>query len=235
MGTMKMKIDWPVVALIAVVGVIAIAALRVLGIEKADLAAMSAEQWTVMAGIVGGALGTCVVAFRGKVAERVPAPGGATKPPPTPPSSGVGPAAALLLAVAIPNVVGCGASALRVHATIADAVGRTVDPACDELGAARGRALDECAAEPSADADAACVARAREEYAPAVTTCAAAADIHDAWCDEIVRAEARGGEWSWAEGLPFAIRMLELAARLAADLHVDLPPELAQLAARGAQ
>lgn len=140
------RIDWPVVALIAVVGLIAIAALRVLGIEKADLAAMSAEQWTMVAGILGGFAGTLVVAFRGKVAERVPT--GTTKPPPAPPSSGIGPAAALLLAVAIaiPNV-GCGASALSAHARassvltvaiegadhLADVGGEVAMAACESL------------------------------------------------------------------------------------------------------
>jgi hypothetical protein len=242
-GTTGTKIDWPVVALIAVVGLIAIAALRVLGVEKADLAALSAEQWTMVAGVLGGFLGTCVVAFRGKVYERS-APSSAAGSPrrDREGSSQVGVLLWLALVGGLAllfTLPGCGVSALRVHAGVASAVGATIDGACDEVGTMRAAALEACAAAPTADADAACVAREQDRFDPVVGGCGAAATVHDEWADELVREVGRDDGWTWADGLDLATRALDAASRLLPDLerlgvHADLPPELAALVSRGA-
>src|SRR5262245_37900089 len=111
--TNESRLDWPMVVLIAVVVAGAIAALRVLGIDKGDIAAITPQQWLVIASIVGGAAGTLVAAFRREVYRGKSTSTSTSRPPPGP---GAGPVAVLLLAAAIAiPVPGCGAGALASH------------------------------------------------------------------------------------------------------------------------
>lgn len=143
----------------------------------------------------------------------------------------------VLLVVGAASLTGCGASALRVHASVATTVGAALDVGCEQLAADRTAASDACAAEPTADADAACVAAVRARYAPAVRGCQLAADAHDAWCEGLVEAAA-GDDFDLADGLPWVTRALALgvdvvALLAAVGIEVTLPPELAALAGGG--
>lgn len=133
---------------------------------------------------------------------------------------------------------GCGASALRVHATVASTVGAVLDAACHEVETGRTAASDACAGEPTADADAACVAAVRTRYEAPVAGCHLAAEAHDAWRDGLVEAAA-GEPFTLADdGLPWVLRLLALlpdlvAALAAVGVDLDLPPELAALTGGG--
>ena len=236
------KIDWPLVALIAVVLTAAIAALRVLGITAEKLAEVTPEQWLLTASIIGGAAGTLYASFRGHVLGRSSVP---VRERETPSGEEGSVALGVLMWIVLAGgavvlgslLTGCGASALRVHAGVASTLGATLDVGCEQLAADRTAASDACAAEPTADADAACVAAVRARYAPAVRGCQLAADAHDAWCEGLVEAAA-GDDFDLADGLPWVTRALALgvdvvALLAAVGIEVTLPPELAALAGGG--
>lgn len=65
----KRRYDWPGVALIAVVGSLAIAALVVLDVTWEKVAAVPLSQWVMIASTLAGAAGTVVAAFRRPVTE----------------------------------------------------------------------------------------------------------------------------------------------------------------------
>lgn len=246
----------------AVVVLLALVAAWRLDVDIDKIASISADQWILIATGVGGVVVAVRNAWRESV-RRVPAIAERETPvEPRRPEEGmthpetlawvlcyallaglalsralahVG--AVLLVVVAAAGLTGCGASALRVHAGVASTLGATLDQACEEVETGRARALDGCAGEPDADADAACLARERARYAEAVDGCGATKTVHDAWADEIVEGASRD-TWTWEDGLPLVVRMLDVAMRLvphleALGVHVDLGP-LAALAARGA-
>lgn len=251
METVWQRLSWPQVVALAtlVAGVVAI--LVAVPTEK-----LTAIPWEGVAGVVAilvGGTGSALVGplFRPR-SSGTPSPVPAdvrSRPTDPPPRRGEDGHARLELLVAIivwaigaviaaSHLSGCGASAIRIHAGVASSVGASVNEACHAVETGRAQAIADCADELTADADEACVARARGRYTEAVAGCAIAKVAHDAWADELVLAITRDS-WTWADGLPLAVRMLDAMTRLVPHLeglglHLDLS-ELAGLAARGAQ
>lgn len=64
--------DWPQVALVAVVGAIAIAAIVALDLDAEKIAAVPLSEWTIIASAVTGVVGTIAAAMRGRAVERLP-------------------------------------------------------------------------------------------------------------------------------------------------------------------
>lgn len=247
----------------AVVVLLALVAAWRLDVDIDKIASISADQWILIATGVGGVVVAVRNAWRESV-RRVPAIAERETPvEPRRPEEGMAHpetlawvlcyallaglalsralahlGAVLLVVVAAAGLTGCGASALRVHASVATTVGAALDVGCEQLAADRTAASDACAAEPTADADAACVAAVRARYAAAVRGCQLAADAHDAWCESLVEAAAGDDDFGLADGLPWVTRALALgvdvvALLAAVGIEVTLPPELAALAGGG--
>lgn len=233
----------------------ALIAAWMLDVDIDKIASISAANWTLIAVGGGGVVVALRNAFRGNVADRAAAPASLGlravalgddddhDDDETPPSGTEGSVALGLLtwiglvgsALVLASMLsGCSPSALRVHAGIASTVGAIVDEACQQVERDRTAGSDACAREPSADADAACVAAVRARYEAPLAGCELAADVHDDWCAGLVQAEASDGDFTLADGLPWVTRFLEAAGDLvrlleAVGVDVDLPPELAAL------
>lgn len=143
-----------------------------------------------------------------------------------------GGAAVLVLVFALgPSLVGCGASALRVHAIAADTSGRVLDTTCSEVRTAR-RAEQEAVPQTTREETLERVTAVRERWAPLVSSCNVIAEAHGAWVDVLVHAVA-GGELDLTLAIPLALRVAtgwaDLAP-LATAVGIALPPPPAELA-----
>lgn len=129
---------------------------------------------------------------------------------------------------------GCGSSPVRMQAVIADTAGASLDEACQAVHAQRSAAQEAVAT------DHAAVLAIRARYAPAIASCNLVADAHDAWTDEIERAEAaaqRGEPYTLDVSLGLAVLASwpDLEALLEAEhIHLGPPdPELQAIAPDG--
>lgn len=144
----------------------------------------------------------------------------------------VGPALLLapLLAVVL---VGCGASALRLHALAADTSGAVLGATCQEVRATRG-AEQLAVPHTTFEETRARVDEVRARWAPAVAACNVVAEAHGAWVDVIVHA-VTVGDLDLSVALPLALRVLTSwgdLVPLASAVGLALPPppvELVQL------
>lgn len=133
----------------------------------------------------------------------------------------------LLFALAL---VGCGASALRVHAIAADASGALLDATCQEVRTARG-AEQLAVPHTTLEETQALVDDVRSRWAPAVAACNVVAEAHGAWIDAIVHA-VTVGELDLTIALPLAARLVTAWADLvplASAVGLALPPPPAEL------
>lgn len=134
---------------------------------------------------------------------------------------------------------GCG-STLRVHATIADVAGATLDESCSSVQTHRRVQLEEAiAAHEYAEDAAAAVDQVRARWAPALDGCDLVTTAHDAWVDAITLASV-SGTYDLAHAVADVRRLLEawrplveLLGRVGIDLPAP-PPELAGLLSGGA-
>lgn len=202
------KIDWPLVALIAVVLTAAIAALRVLGITAEKLAEVTPEQWLLTASIIGGAAGTLYASFRGHVLGR-PA-----REPSTPPSGEDGSVAlGLLMWIVLAGgalvlgslLTGCGGGILATHARAATIALVSIEGAQRALAAGHQ-------AEVAACPDPACVAEVDGRWIPAGGVLDATLPVVLAWVGTLEVAELAGTPDAELESV------LELAMARAQDV-----------------
>lgn len=206
-------IDWPLVALIAVVLTAAIAALRVLGITAEKLAEVTPEQWLLTASIIGGAAGTLYASFRGHVLGRssVPVRGRETLPPPSGEEGSV--ALGLLMWIVLAGgalvlgslLTGCGGGILATHARAATIALVSIQGAQRVLEAGH---RDELAACP----DPACVADVDRRWISAGVALDAALPVVGAWIGTLEIAELAGTPDAELESV------LELAMARAQDV-----------------
>lgn len=133
----------------------------------------------------------------------------------------------LLFAFAL---VGCGASALRVHAIAADTSGALLDATCQEVRTTRG-AEQLAVPHTTLEETQALVDDVRARWAPAVAACNVVAEAHGAWVDAIVHA-VTVGELDLTIALPLALRVVTAWADLvplASAVGLALPPPPAEL------
>lgn len=134
---------------------------------------------------------------------------------------------ALLFACAL---VGCGASALRIHALAADTSGTVLDATCQEVRATRG-AEQLAVPHTTLEETRARVDDVRARWAPAVAACNVVAEAHGAWVDVIVHA-VTVGDLDLSIALPLALRVLTSWGDLvpvANAVGLALPPPPAEL------
>ncbi|MFA7295732.1 MAG: hypothetical protein WC211_00935 [Dehalococcoidia bacterium] len=121
---------------------------------------------------------------------------------------------------------GCGASALQVHATVADTVGQVITASGDELLDARQRDLDTAHQGAAYREDAAAaVAAVRLRYEPAVASYDALRLTHDAWVETLLLAAAGDLDDAprWAALAARCLRAYDGWALAARSLGLDVP------------
>lgn len=237
------KIEWPTAAVLVAV----IAAIVTVWVTSPD------HRGDILA--VLGTVGAIVLAVMRALASGAPPPpppppaatGGDTDGPPTTPQrlsrpTRIGGDAARSGAFLAPTLAflglalltGCGASTLRVHASILDASGRVLDSACSEARTARN--AEQSALPETREGATTHVMAVRARWAPVIATCNLVAEAHGGWADLVVHAAA-GGAFDILSALSFAARLARAwpaLASLTAAVGIPLPAPPDELLRLGA-